>query len=322
MSDENLDFGNDMPEDTTAADEAAKAAANAKLDADAAAAAEAAKSKNADELAEDLEETDEERAEREAAEAEAEKKRRARIPLHRHEEILNKARQREAALAARLQALEQERAPRDETSDLRKQIDELQDKFEDLLFDGKKDEARKVRQQLDLARDQLVDMKSAQMSQATRQATIESLRYEQALAKAEADHPVLNPDSQDFDEDKADEVAELMGAFIKNGLTRFAALDKAVRYVMGATKPAASSKPADNASEVMRKKREEDARRKAADTASRQPPDPSTTGKDNDKAGNAATGGVNIMKLSQQDFAKLDEDTLSRIRGDMLEDAR
>lgn len=308
----------DDNQDDQAALDAQKAADDAKKAADdAEAARKAAESQSADELSE---ETDDEKAAREAEEAEADKKKRVRIPLSRHEEILTKARQREEALARRIKELEKKDAPvqKDVLGELKSTIDDLQDKYEELVFKGDKDEAKKVRLQLDEARERYTDTKVARSGALARAQTIDELKYEAALAKAEADYPALNPDNEaDYDEAKADEVAELMTMFGANGLNRQAALEKAVKYVLGT--PAQKKEAAkDDTAETLRVKREQEARRKAAEAAAKQPPDTSKAGTDNDKAGSVREQGIDVMKLSQDRFAKLDEDTLSRMRGDTL----
>ena len=303
-------------DDDAAAKEAAeKAAAEAKEK----------EGKTSDELSEEEEETEEERAEREAEEAraaeEAAKAARKRIPLNRHEEILNKQREqaaaKEAALARRIEELEKnlDKTPKvDPTVEMRKQINELQDKYEELLFDGKKDEAKKVRSELDELREKYTDTKTSMTSAAARDAAIETLKYEQALAKVESEYPALNPDGDSFEEAKANEVAELLTLFQKNGLTRQAALTKAVKYVMG---PPASKKDTDTAAEALRQRKAEEARRKAAEAAAKQPPAADKVGADNDTKGGKADI-PSVMKMDQDTFAKLDEAALAKLRGDVL----
>lgn len=316
--------GDILPDPDAAEKEAAAKAAEltAKEAADKAAAdkaaeeAEAAKNKTADELAE---ETEEEKAEREREEAEQDKKKRVRIPLSRHEEILEKARQREEQLKARLQELEKKDAPqqKDVLAEMKAAIDTLQDKYEEHVFKGEKDEAKQVRRQLDEAREKYSDTKVAQSSALARAQTIDTLKYEAALAKVESDYPALNPDADTFDEAKADEVADLLTLFARNGLTRQAALEKAVKYVMGtpAQKKEASK---DNTAETLRKKQEEEARKKAAEADKKQPPDANKTGLDNDKAGGKDGVDVNVLKMSEKQFEKMDEETLAKLRGDVV----
>ena len=104
------------------------------------------------------EETEEEKAERLRLEAEEEKKKRIRIPKSRFDEALGKAKQREQALLDEIEKLkggQQASATAKAVREMRDEIDKLQDKYEDLILDGKKDEARKVRRQVEGLRDEL-----------------------------------------------------------------------------------------------------------------------------------------------------------------------
>jgi len=309
--------GDELPDPDAKADAAAQ-----KADEDKKAAEEAARGdkKTADEQSEEIgEETADEKAEREKEEQAQQHKKRVRIPLERHEAVLNQARAREEALLQRLQALEKkdQPAPRNVLGEMKTKIDELQDKYEDHVFKGEKDEARTARKELDALRDRYTDAKVALSGDQARIQTIDSLKYEAALAKVEADYAALNPDTDTFDEAKANEVAELMSMFQAKGHTRQSSLEKAVKYVMGEAKPA--RKDDDGTAAALAAKRAEEARKKAAEASGKQPPNSQVTGQDNDKAGNKDGGkGFDVMKASQEQFAKLDEETKARLRGDIL----
>lgn len=267
----------------------------------------------------ETEETPEEKAEREAAEAKAEANRRIRIPKARFDEAQQKARAREEALQQKILELERAQGVQHqsvEVSKAQKQLDELQDKYEDLVMDGKKDEAKAVRRQVEQLRDQLTDYKTTVKSEAARKAAIDDLRFDSLLAKAESTYPVLNPENDQFDRAKTEEVADLMEAFQAKGFTRAAALEKAIKYVMG---PAQSALPlGDETTAALRAKRAEDARKKAAEADKKQPASTSKVGLNSDAAGSRDTPGIDIMRMSQDKFAKIDEDTLSKLRGDTL----
>ena len=274
------------------------------------------KGKESDKLGED-DETPEEKAEREAAEAEAAKKARARIPLARHEQILDKARQREAALLEEIEKLKGGKQTTDTqkaVSEAKAKIEELQDKYEDLILDGKKDDARKVRKQIDAMREELVDFQTSIKSDAARRAAIEELTYNAQLASFESKYPELNPEHDEFDADKTDEVAALLKAFVQSGEKRDKALAKAVKYVMG---PPPEQKTSD-AAKTLAEARAKAAREKAAAADKRQPPSTAKVGLDSDRAGGGGEQGIDIMRLTQDKFAKLDEEALAKLRGDEM----
>lgn len=269
-------------------------------------------------------ETEEERearlAEEKAAAEKADREKNIRIPKWRFDQATAKAKQREEQLKARISELEAATGAKkgdDQYTELQKSVKELRDKYEDLLLEGKKDEARKVRNEMEAAQDRLTDYRAATTSDAARREAIDTLRYDQALANLEQQYPELNPDNDDsFDEDKVNEVSQLMAALIKSqGLTRHAALNRAARYVLGAPKAAGKQSDAD-ASEA-KKQREVEARRKAADAAKRQPADSAKTGKDSDKDG-AKGGTIDVMKLTKTAFDKLTEEQKAKLRGDDL----
>ena len=262
-------------------------------------------------------ETPEEKAERERLEAEEAKKRNIRIPKSRFDEAQAKARAREQALLEEIERLksgQQATAAQKAVSDMRSKIEELQDKYEDLILDGKKDEARKVRKQVDALREELVEYQTSVKSDAARRAAVEELSYNAQLAGFEAKYPALNPEHEDFDEDLTNEVATLLNAFVKSGIKRADALAKAVRYVLG---PPPEQKVSD-AAKALAEERAKKAREKAAEADKKQPPSSAKVGLDSDKAGKGGELSIDVMRMSQEKFAKLDEETKAKLRGDEL----
>ena len=289
-------------------------------------AAKAADAKAAEKVAKnsEVEETPEEKIEREKEEAankaEADAKKRIRIPKERVDEMQRKSREREDALNKRIQDLERgatKTQQNEAVSELKTKAEKLQDEYEELLVDGKKVEAKAVRVQIEDIREKISDAKAAATSETARKTTIEELKYESTLSKIEADYPALNPDVGDqFDEAKAEEVADLMQGFMARGQARQVALMRAVKYVMG--EPAAAAAVADKKEDAKPDTRAEDARRKAADAARKQPANSTKVGADSDKHGGGGKdkGEIDVMRLSQSKFNRLDEDTLSKLRGD------
>lgn len=262
-------------------------------------------------------ETPEEKAEREKQEAEEAKKRNIRIPKSRFDEAQAKARQREQALLEEIEELkggQQASATQKAVSDMKSKIEELQDKYEDLILDGKKDEARKIRKQVDAMREELVEYQTSVKSDAARKAAVDELSYNAQLAGFEAKYPALNPEHEDFDEDQTNEVATLLNAFVKSGTKRADALAKAVKYVLGAP----PEQKASDAGKVLAEQRAKAAREKAAEADKKQPPNSAKIGLDSDKAGKGGEQGIDVMRLSQDKFSKLDEETKAKLRGDEL----
>lgn len=270
-----------------------------------------------DKLDGDLLETPEEKAEREKEEAEAAKIKNVRIPKHRVDEMRAKdaanARAREDQLVKEIEQLKAGRQRADTQESVRghrAKIEELQDKYEEALADGKIDEARAFRKQIDPLRDELFEVQTNAKANAARNATIEELTFNNQLSVVEKDYPILNPDHIDRDAAKIEEVADMMNAFIAAGTSRVEAMLKAVKYVVGVAKTAAPSAPAD--------KRAEEARRRAADADKRQPASIGNIGANSDKHGTGDPLAVDVVRMSQKQFDKVDDASLARLRGDML----
>lgn len=240
------------------------------------------------------------------------------IPKAVFDERNEKARQKLADLQARLDAAQQKLQVRVESADidkLRGEISALEDKYEDHLVQGETTQAREVRKQLREKQEQLTETRLTQQSQFTGQATIEQIRFDTQLAAYEVKHSIINPDHEDFSQEVADEISDLISAFQRNGLTAVAALNKAVGYVI--REAPESPKPKIDAS-VERDKRAARARRKVNDVQKKSPPDTGKAGKDSDKGG-SRDGLPDITKMSIEQFDKLSEKELRELRGDRLE---
>jgi hypothetical protein len=90
-------------------------------------------------------------------------------------------------------------------------------------------------------------------------------------------------------------------------------VQRAVKYVLGSP-PAAESAPVGQEKGLQRIR---DAKAKNAEAVKKQPPSTSKVGADSDKMG----GGLNsesVLKMGYDDFSKLSEETLAKMRGDYV----
>lgn len=325
MAEDNVDRGDDFtPTGVDARDEKLnleKAELDAKLAADAAKkeaedAEKAAEGAAKDKTVEAGEEKDE--SGNKDDDQGHEDKRSKVIPRERFDAAQQKARAREEALQAKISDLEKQTAAQRMSADVRKlteAIDDLQDKYEDAVLDGKKPEAKAIRLELAKLQDVMIEVKTQVSSEAAKRETIQELKYDAALAKAEVDHPELNPDSDQYDPALTDEVGVLLESFVLRGFTRDVALGKAVRYVVGAP---AKRDPDNVDARKVASDRAEEARKKAAVAVKKQPPSIDRAGIDSDQGGSKEGKDIDIMRISQDRFAKIDDETLSRLRGDTL----
>lgn len=254
------------------------------------------------------------------------KDKRIRVPKYRLDEVTQRARAREEQLLKELdEARKAAKAPESSKAieDLQKKLDDADDKYEKALLDGKAEDAARLRTERRTLERQIsraeADALAGDKAGQAEQRAVDQLKYDMLLQRYEGDFPELNPDHEDFDEEKMSEVADLLKAFGAT-MSRATALQRAVRYVMGPAKAAKGAEDTDKVDEAAKKRqeREEAARKAAADVAKKQPPRTDKVGKDSDKAGSDPLDGRSIFKMSQEEFAKLPSTTLSKLRGDEL----
>lgn len=246
------------------------------------------------------------------------------IPLDRHEKILAKERERREALERQLasfQGVKQVETLNNEITKLEDKLQSLDAEYATALADGDTKKAAALMRDIRATDRQIADARTEhRVSVATAQAT-EQARYDIALERVEGSFPQLNPDNDAFDEDLLNDVADLKAVYQQRGDTPTKALQKAVKKLLGEPKTSAQEEaitvtPRVNAADVAGK-RKTDAVAKTADAVSRTPPSTSKVGQDSDKLG----GGLNakdVIKLSQDEFAKLSEKDLAKMRGDEL----
>lgn len=262
----------------------------------------------------------------EKAEAEAEPKdpkKDSRIPLSRHEAVLNKEREKRADLERQLaqyQNGQQVASVNVEITALEDQVLKLEKEYANLLTDGEIDKATSVMAQIRKAERDMAEAKSDMKIHAAEIRATERARYSTSLERIESAFPTLNPDHDEYDEELMAEVVELKDAYQIKGFTPTQALQKAVKALVEPRttrqEMATSSTPRVNDKDVAAE-RKKDAVGRTAAAVGKTPPSLARTGTDSDRMGGPADIHA-VMKMSQAEFAKLSEDQLAKLRGDTL----
>lgn len=239
-----------------------------------------------------------------------------RIPQSRLDDITRKNRealQKKDEEIAKLREAVSRNKMSEDIETLRNRIDELDDKYEEMVADGKTADAKALRKEIRGLEDVYNRSIAVANSEAASRAAVEQMRYDTTLATLESQYPALNPDDEAFDETVADEVLEVMEGLRRAGSAKSDALRRAVKYVLG--NPAA---PVDDTeAKGLRENKREEAVKRGLEAKSKQPPSTDGLGLDSDKAGSKDKK-VDVLKLTQKQFAELDEAALSRLRGDEL----
>jgi hypothetical protein len=249
----------------------------------------------------------------------------AMIPLDRHKAVLDKTRAERDAMAAQLKAFQEGQAVVKTNTDITKLEEKVAAKeaeYNKALVDGEVDKATAIMREIRATEREIGDLKVEMRTQAATAQAIESVRYNTVVERLEAAYPQLNPDHESFDKEAVSDVMDLKDTYQRKGMTPSAALQKAVEKLMPAQtakqEQATSVTPRVDKAAVTGAERKEAATAKAVDAATKTPPSAAKVGADSDRHGGGAVSAEDVMKMDQDKFAKLNEETLARLRGDVL----
>lgn len=241
------------------------------------------------------------------------------IPKKRFDEAVGKARREAEAAAKRADELEEKLRAQEGQVDAEKiegEIDELEEKLDAAKADGNKELATQLRKQIRSKMQLISDARAEVKASYATALAVEKINYDTAVKSIESDHPELNPDSDDYDEDLMTELLELKEAFEKAGHASSEAVKRAVKTVFrGAKEPEKKEVPEKKEADEGAK-RKEAAAKKALEAAGKQPA--TTKGAAaSDVAGKTGTP-KDVAKLSEKQFTEMDEAERKRLRGDEL----
>ena len=256
-------------------------------------------------------------------ETKAEKQREQRIPLSRHKDLLEKERAKRADLERQLSQFQRGTEVASLNQDItqaEESILAMEKQYNALLGEGELDKAAALMSKIRQAERSIGDAKNDMKIAAAEARATERARYNVALERIESAYPQLNEDHGDYDEALMEDVIDLKGAYERKGLTPTAAMQKAVDKLLGTStkkQEAAIDTTPRVADKDVAAERKKDAVKKTLDAVGKTPPSTTKVGMDSDKAGGSLTA-KDVMKLSQDDFRKLPDDVLARMRGDEL----
>lgn len=244
------------------------------------------------------------------------------IPKGRFDEAVGKERAaREVAerKLAELQASLKQVDRNADTEKLEAEIVGLEKQHSKLILDGDHEKAAELMTQIRLKERTISIQEATHLSAQAKNEAREEIRMDAAIESLETTYDVLNPESENFDQDMVDFVLSTQASLINSErLSPSAALVKAAQKVMGklGAKPAAVADKGLGAGRVAQDRKEAQVS-KNIDTAKRQPASMKNSGLDSDKAGQM--GEVEYTKLTPEERAALPEATRARLRGDNFE---
>ena len=249
----------------------------------------------------------------------AKKKDEPRIPKSRLDKVLNELKEAREQLAKQNETRQQETQDADLKA-AQGRLTELEKQLTKQIADGETEKASQtmasIRELSEAISDYKADLKA---SQATAQA-VEQVRESMVIDRIEEAYPELNPRHDEYDEAKVAKVLKIRKGLMATGDSPSAAMQEAVKLVMGDPKTAKERTatevtPRVNKDDIAGQRKAEAVKRNT-EAANKQPPTTAKVGMDSDKLGGGALKPEDVMKMSQDEFAKLDEKTLAKLRGD------
>lgn len=235
------------------------------------------------------------------------------VPKSRLDEVL----QKQKALQKQLDDLKATQKPAEEAPE-EYDFGAKEVEYQNLLLDGEAEKAAALRAEIRKAeRTQIEYEMSQKMTDAVSQ-NQQATALQQAASALEAEFPVFDQKSDQYNEAMTQEVIELRDAFMIKGENAVAALSKAAKYVISeyglvedTPTLAAESAPTKKSTDEIAKKRAEVTRKlKAADS---QPPELAGEG-----ASARGEKPLDVSTLTEEEFDALPEATLKRLRGDIV----
>lgn len=249
------------------------------------------------------------------------------VPKARFDEAVKKEREARLAAEKRLADAEAKVKEAEKGLDLEKiegEISALEEKVDAALVAGDKAAAAAARKEIRAKMQQLATAEAVKQAAYATAVAVERVKYDATVTLLETQHPQMNPDSDQYNEELTNELIELKGAYEATGMGSTDALKKAAKYVFKDApkqvedektpeeKRAAEEKAEKDRKEAAEKaaKAKEEAIRRGQALKGKQPP--AQQGRQPAKE----DGAPNVSRMSDKDFDKLPDDEKRRLRGD------
>jgi len=198
--------------------------------------------------------------------------------------------------------------------ELRVQHKEKRKAWQKAVFDNDQDAADKLLDEMDTLEEVIDETRLNETANATRAQSADDIRYDNLLDEMTVAFPVIDKNSDAFDQKVVTEVFNMREAFIARGDTQTEALRKARDYILSPLGAKDTQKKVQDTTD----KRNEDSKKNLADALSRQPTNVSDLGASSDAVNNDY--GIDVKRLTPEQFDKLPDDVKQDLRGDTIKE--
>lgn len=233
------------------------------------------------------------------------------VPKSRLDEVLAK----QKALQKQLDDMKAQQAPAEDAPEAY-DFESKELEYQNFLLDGEAAKAASLRQEMRKAeREQLAYEMRQEMTQKVSQ-NAQANALQQAANDLEANFPVFDQNSSEYNESITQEVIELRDAFMVQGFDAVAALSKAANFAIKShnleapsTLDAPTAPKSKLVDEIAKKRAEVNKKLKAAES---QPPE-----LPGESSANRGEKPLDLSTMTEEEFNALPEATLKRLRGDI-----
>lgn len=232
------------------------------------------------------------------------------VPISRLNEVIEERNRLRQQVTAPVAPVAKKDAP-PTVEELRTQLSSKRKEWQKAIFDNDADKADSLLSEMDKLETTIDDVRLSETANATRVQSADDVRYDNLLEQMLTEYPIIDKSSPDFDQNVVTEIYDMREAYIARGLSQTDALKKARDYIL---KPLATNKKVKD----VKKERTDSSKRSLADALSRQPANVSDLGASSDAVNNDY--GIDIKRLTPEQFEKLPEDVKADLRGDALKE--
>src|SRR4249920_2458903 len=139
------------------------------------------------------------------------------IPKSRFDEAVKKERTEKEALEKRVQEYEERDAQTqvaDDFAEAQKMVKDMIKQHTAYLADGELDKASDLMEKILGLNQAIQDRRTDIKTQATKYAAKEEVQYDSLVARLEVDHPLLTPDSDEYDKNVVENIQAMMAGFM------------------------------------------------------------------------------------------------------------
>jgi hypothetical protein len=239
-----------------------------------------------------------------------ETKREAMIPRRRFDEVNGRLQ----ALEARLNHPDTAMPDKPVTvTTLRADLKGERAAWQKAIFDNDKEAASLHLGNIDVLEEHIDQARDDTSVNAARQLSSDDIKYDNLLVKTIKDFDVIDKNSENFDQTVVNEMFEMRESYVARGYSQAEALQQSVKYIL---QPQANIKKVKTTTDD----RQVDARKNTVDALARQPANVADLGGATDTGGPGNVLGIDITRLTMEQFDRLDEDVKVKLRGDTIGD--